>query len=58
MTIGDALPLVAIVFSIATVIIAYFHYYTKEEMDKHRIRADLLKAGIDPNRLDKEGEEE
>ncbi|MGN6147073.1 hypothetical protein [Rhizobium sp.] len=58
MTIGDALPYVAFWMSGAAIVIAFFHYLSKESGEKLRIRADLLKVGIDPDRLDQGGEDQ
>ncbi len=57
MTAGDALLMAAFMTPIACIIIAIFWLIQKENTNRLRIRADLLKAGIDPDRLDK-GEDE
>ncbi len=52
------LPWIVLFMSIAAFLISKLYFKASREREKLRIRADLLKAGIDPDRLDKEGEDE
>jgi hypothetical protein len=56
MTIGDAFAIGAFMMPPCAVLIVLMWFVSKENSEKLRIRADLLKAGIDPDRLDKEAE--
>ncbi len=47
-----------IILGICASEIAESYFENKTKVEKLHIRADLLKAGIDPDRLDKEGKEE